>query len=917
MTGAIAAIPPGPNAFGAGITRLPLVLLMLWLSAGLPRRAAAAGPAHDYDVWPVEEGWSPSAVTSVLQSGDGYVWLGTYQGLERYDGVRFTLFDSMHTPGLQNSRITALYEDREGKLWIGHETGQLTVLTGGAFEAANPGPRWPGGAIEAITSDAYSDVWLLNDNGILYRLRDGEVLECPGGASPSRKAVLSRAKGGRLWVSANGSVTRLEEGKLAPFQFPDASAADFFERVAPARDGGLWVLENGRIRKWARERWEADLAAFAWGAAAVASVLETRAGGLLVGTLNSGLYLVRPGAETLHFSRTNGLSHDWVRSLAEDHEGNIWIGTGAGLDVLRPRKVKMLDAPDHWQGRMVLSIACQPDGTAWIGTEGAGLYRYNHGNWTSYVESSGLSNLFIWSVLYTRRDELYVGTWGGGLAVKKGEHFESPGDLAKISAPVVSMFEGREGEIWVGTTLGVYRFEGDRLTWSAGKGELVLPDVRAIAQTPDKTVWFGMSGGGLASLAGGVLKQYRRTDGLRSDFVMSLYAEADGTLWIGTADSGLRRWKEGKFAVVGAAQGLPGLMINQIADDGEGNLWLGSQQGILRVSKTNLRLCADGAAKTVQCLSYGRAEGLVANCSGGFQPSACKTPEGMLWFPTFKGIATMDPAKVVSNSVAPPVVIEQLLADGQALALKTGSAAERPAGQAPGLQVPAGKQRFEVRYTALSFAAPDKVRFRYKLEGLESEWLDNGGERDVQYSYLPPGSYTFRVMACNNDNVWNQEGAALAFTVLPHFWQTWWFYAAVSGAASALIAWGAWHASRLRMRRKLEAIQRRQAVEQERIRIAKDIHNHLGANLTRISLLSQAAHGALGNPAQATAQLDRIYDTTRELTGRWTKSFGRSTRITTRWTAWRIISAILRRITWVPSTSGADWMFRSNCRAGP
>lgn len=844
-----------------------LAALALCLATGGMELIARAAAPQAYDVWPVEEGWTPSTITSITQTQDGYIWLGTYHGLMRYDGVRFTVFDSSHTPGLQSSRITALFQDREGKLWIGHETGQLTQMADGAFYPANPGPAWPGGAIETIIPDANDDLWLVNSVGILFRLRDGLAVECPGGASASRKAALGREKGGRLWIVSNGRVATLEDGKVAEVHFPGSSASDFYERVAGAQDGGLWVLGNGRVRKWAGDHWDLNSGETPWEQGAVTGLLEMRTGALLVATLNSGLYMLHPGLEPLHFSRTNGLSHDWIRSLCEDHEGNIWIGTGAGLDTLRPRQVKMLDAPDHWQGRTVLSFIVQPHGAAWIGTEGAGLYRYTNANWTSYVESSGLSNLFVWSVLETRRGELYVGTWGGGLFVKNGDHFDSPGDLAKITAPVVSLYEGRGGEIWIGTTAGIYRYDAGKLAWFAGKEQLSLPDVRAIAQSPDGSVWFGMSGGGLACLKDGRLKQFKKDDGLNSDSVMSLYAEPNGTLWIGTSDNGLGRWKDAKFATVGAEQGLPSSTVSHIVDDEAGNLWLGSDRGILRISKASLNLCADGAARSVRCFSYGKAEGLASlNCPGGFQPGACKTAQGLLWFPTAKGVAIIDPMKVASNPVPPPVVIEDLVVDGRPVERRPHAAQAGPAGPGRALRIPPGQQRFEVRYTGLSFAAPDKVRFQYKLEGLEHEWMDAGTKRVIEYSYLPPGAYTFQVIACNNDEVWNQTGASLSFMVLPQFWQTWWFRAlsVVTGAgAVAAVAMGV---MRRRVRRKLEQLERQRALERERARIARDIHDELGASLTRITLLSQSVRSELPDQQPAAADVDQIYTNARELT---------------------------------------------------
>jgi signal transduction histidine kinase len=473
----------------------------------------------------------------------------------------------------------------------------------------------------------------------------------------------------------------------------------------------------------------------------------------------------------------------------------------------------------------------------------------------------------VWSVLETRQHDLFVGTWGGGLMVKTGERFESPGELSRITAPAVALYEGKQGEVWIGTTVGLHRYEAGKLTWFAGKEQLVSPDVRAIVESPDGTLWFGMLGGGLGCLKEGALKQFSKLDGLSSDSVLALYAEADGTLWIGTSDNGLCRLRQGKFATISIEQGLLASIISQIADDGAGNLWMGSHHGILRASKADLNRCADGEPKSVRCLSYGKAEGLASlKCSGGFQPGVCKTADGRLWFPTARGLAIIDPGKFTTNTVPPPVVIEELTVEGQPVKFQGPKAADRGTEPASILQIPPGKERFEMHYTGLSFAAPDKVRFKHKLEGLESEWVDAGTKRVAPYSYLPPGTYNFHVIACNNDDVWNEEGASLSFRVLPHVWQAWWIRLALAVAVTGAVAAAAISGTRRRVGRKLEQLERQRALERERSRIARDIHDDLGASLTRITLLSQSVRSELESGHRAGADVDQIYSTARELT---------------------------------------------------
>jgi signal transduction histidine kinase len=548
----------------------------------------------------------------------------------------------------------------------------------------------------------------------------------------------------------------------------------------------------------------------------------------------------------------------------------------------------MLSPPDNWQGCAVQSFTVQTNGSAWIGTEGGGLYHFDeHGQWTTFGETNGLSNAFVWSVLVTKAGELYVGTWGGGLVVKRGDRFESPGDLAQITEPVLSLYEGKRGELWIGTRSGIYRSEKNKLTWFAGKEKLFLPDVRAIAETPDGTLWFGMSGGGLGVLRDSLLRQIRKGDGLGSDYVVCLDADLDGTLWIGTSDNGLIRLKDGKFSHVSTRQGLPSNIIYHIVDDGADHLWLGSLEGIWRIRKDDLDRGTN--SPTIRPLSYGKAEGLASqSCSGGFQPGGCRSSDGRLWFPTAKGMAIINPVTASTNNARPPVIIEEVIVNSaeipaNRLAMIQGVSNDGDCvrqGRLPSttseppetetLRLVPGSRRFVFHFTALSFAAPDKVRFKIKLEPIDSDWSGPDTGRSKDYSILSPGNYKFRVIACNNDDVWNDAGACLAFTIRPYFWQTGWFQTVAFVASAALVAGvvgvGVLWLTRRRLRLKLEQLERQRALERERARIARDIHDDLGASLTRITMLSQSVRSEVEGQPQAAADVDQIYATARELT---------------------------------------------------
>jgi signal transduction histidine kinase/ligand-binding sensor domain-containing protein len=819
-----------------------------------------------FEVRQIQDGWQASAVTAVVQTQDGYIWLGTYHGLVRFDGARYVVFDTGNAPGLQNGLITSLHESPDGMLWIGHETGHLTRFSSGRFRPVLPGRGWPGGAIEGITTDSDQDVWLLNNGGVLFRLRDGNMISIPGGATPTRKVALSHGHSGSPWVVANGKAATLDGGKLTPLEMPGGES-EFCERVHPSRDGGLWMVVNSRLRKWRDGRWVQDLGPVVANQGWSTALLETRSGLLVAGTLRDGVFLFDAKGDQVQFDHSRGLSQNWVHALCEDHEGNLWIGTGAGLDGLRARRVGVVAAPDGWQGCAVLSFSFTADGALWVGTEGAGLYRFDGESWQNLGSGTGLGSQYVWSVLGIG-DQLWVGTWGGGLHRRQEGRFEVPGELTSLSAPVVSLYQGRHGEIWIGTTTGLHRYETGKITWSAGKEKLTLPDVRAITESMDGTLWFGMSGGGLGRCRDGELQQFTKADGLASDFVLCLLAETDGTLWIGTADAGLVRLRQGKFTTLSTDQGVPSRIISHVVDDAAGYLWLGSHRGLLRVSKAELNRCADGQVPSVHCLGFGQAEGLSSElCAGGFQPGTCRTADGRLWFSTAKGLAVVDPASITTNSVVPPVRIEAIEVDGETISEDLWRPSEvRPSKATTLLSIPPGQRRFEFRYTGLSFMAPDKVRFKYRLEGLEETWRDAGIKRTAEYSFLQPGTYIFRVQACNNDGVWNENGAAVAFRVLPFVWQTLWFQSLLMIGGAMGVGGGVLWFTRRRVQQKLEQMERHRAVERERARIARDIHDDLGASLTRITMLSQSVRGEVNSLPNTAAEVDQIYDTARELT---------------------------------------------------
>jgi len=813
-----------------------------------------------FQSWGTDDGLPQNHATAIAQTRDGYLWLGSYNGVARFDGVRFTVFDSINAPGLRSSRIITLYEDSQGVLWLGHETGELTRYSAGRFEPVALPSSWPREPIDGISEDAAHDLWLLCRHGQALRLRDGHT-DTPKqelAASPTPSLIRDRSE--TLWRLSEGKLTQLLRSQLTS-KSNQLSGDRFIESACGSRDGGLWLADNERVRRWSAGQPDKIWGRAPWGGSSVTAMLESRSGHLWAGTLDQGLFVLAPDGTFAHFTHTNGFPHAWVRCLYEDREGTIWAGTGGGgLSAARERRVTMINAPEDWQKRTLLSVSVGTNNSLWIGTEGGGVYRWAEGKLTHFDSRSGLSNLFVWSVLEDSHGSTWAGTWGSGMFYKKQNHFVPAPPPLNESLRTLALLNGKDSSLWVGTQQGLVRLKDGRTERFAR--ELDQPDVRCIAETSDGTIWFGMAGGGLGRWRDGKATQLRKADGLPSDYVWSLLAEENGDLWIGTFGGGMCRLRGSQFSTIGTSEGLPNNVICHIADDGHGLLWMSSYGGILRASKSALNRCADGLENSAPIFAYGKADGLaVLECSGGSQPSGCRTPDGRLWFPTSRGLAMVNPSNLRTNPLAPPVVIEGVSADNiSAESFRVQNEAT------PRYRILPGRQRFEFRYTGLSFIASQRLHFKYRLEPLDDGWVDAGTERTANYSFIAPGEYTFRVIASNNDGVWNETGASVALTILPYYWQTWSFKISIALAAALAIGGTARTVTRRRYRRRLEHLERQRGIERERARIAKDIHDDLGASLTRITLLSQSARNPGGDPAKAMRDLDHIYLTARELT---------------------------------------------------
>jgi hypothetical protein len=653
---------------------------------------------------------------------------------------------------------------------------------------------------------------------------------------------------GGIWTATDTTAGVWRNGKF--HQIVDGFHSDQLNPaiLAGGRHGDCWLAVNGRLRRiWADGR-VADFGVYQWSKGEVARMMEDRLGQLWVGTYGSGVYCYTTNGVARSFSSKDGLPGDLVRSLCEDHEGNVWVGTeGYGLARIKPVVFRSIGRKQGLAGDCVTSVCEGPAGELWVGMVGDGVDCLRAGSVRHYSVTNGLPNDFVWSVLCDRRQNIWVGTWGGGICRLINDQFVSVPTSSQCRGVVCALFEDHAGKLWLGqqcTEPEVIDFQDDGPVATELRGRFAGIDVRAFAEDSSDALWIGAAGDGLYRISHGQQTHFDRHDGLSNESIRSLYADKEGSLWIGTYGGGLNLYEDGKFTAFTSKDGLPNDALGYVAEDGASNLWCGSLGGVFRVSKNDLQRFARGEIHSVSCVAYTASDGLPSlECTGGCQPNGCKTSDGRLWFPTVRGLAVVDPAHVPSNPLPPPVVIEEVVADGQARTSIVVAA--QP--EEMEIRFPAGSERLEFHYTGLSLTAPRKVRFKYQLEGLEGDWVEAGPQRIANYSHLPPGHYLFRVKACNNDGVWNEAGASLGFIILPHFWQTWWFRPLCGALIIAMFV--AAYEVRLLAERKLVRM---------RLRIASDLHDEVGSNLGSIALLSEMACKQTDNAVDEVSEIRRV-----------------------------------------------------------
>jgi signal transduction histidine kinase/ligand-binding sensor domain-containing protein len=811
---------------------------------------ATAQPEYQFDHWTTDDGLPQNAVNAIVQTRDGYLWLATFDGLARFDGLRFTVFNKGNTRGIGGNRFDRLFEDRHGALWAVTDEGWVVKYQAGVFNTYTHKeglPPWTRLLQIGIEEDEAGNFQIVSGEGIA-KWKDGRFITC------ALKDLLPSSAGAK-WVWGNR---------------PSWIAA-----------GNLYLYSHGRLKTYSVQSGLPSLN--------IISVIEDQHGTIWINTRDAGLVRVKDGHFTSYPVKVT--PRDFIATAQEDRKGNIWlVWNGKGLGRFKDGRLTRYNPSYGFLISGITNFYEDREGDFWIGASN-GLYRVREAAITVYTRQDGLSSDNVYSIYEDRAGQLWFGAWGDGVTkFKEGctAHYRAKG--APDWSFITTLYEDREGYMWIGTTRklirlnpevlsdcnlhylderraypdpngffssevwaihqdragrfwfgasnGLIKLEDGRYTRYTTADGLAGNDVRAILEDRNGHLWFG-AWGGLSRYADGQFISYTEQNGLASDHIRTLYEDAEGILWIGTYDGGLTRLKGGRFTRYTVKDGLFNNGVFQILEDGRGYFWMSSNKGIYRVKRRELNDFADGRIRSIISVAYGKQDGMLnVECNGGRQPAGWKARDGRLWFPTAQGAVVIDPSRVEINQQPPPVVIEEFRLDNEAAPLSEV------------VVIPPEKnENIEIRYQGLSFIRPEQQRFKYRLSGVDHDWIEVGARRAAYYNHLPPGEYTFTALAANSEGVWNEQGASVRLKILPWFWQTWWFK---SGALAVIFALALLVArSRIARRRREQAIrdaharQLIDAQERDRKRIACDLHDSSGQ---LVNLISHYALDGLEEP---------------------------------------------------------------------
>lgn len=852
---------------------LKCLCLLLALLAGWPEMVRGDMPRFlpqdlTVQVWTKEKGLPDNSVTAVLQTRDGYLWVGTSGGLARFDGVRFVPI----MPALAKSnvvlRVTALCEDATGRLWVGtQENGLLCyaddVLTRARSVAAE--------TINSLAADTKGNLWLGTPSG-LGRMNAGRLMRfnTKDGLPNDFVSSVNVARSGTVWITTRGGMCQVKNDKIIPFPFQTDNPGRNPESLGVYEDrkGNLWAFGDTYLVNLTGGN---HLNHFGSGEATTStriwSLCEGRRGELWIGTSGKGLYCFADNQFVPITLRNGELTSD-VRALCEDREGNLWLGThGNGLIRLQPQNVRVLGSGAGLPGQPVVCLALNSLGRAWIGFEHGGVYAGNAERFDPLTGevAADLQNL-VSSICLAPDGRMWAGTSGAGLYCVDGQqfiHYSTADGL--LDNKILAVAADDANAVWVGTfSGGLNKIVDGQITCYGTSAGLPEQPITAILPGRKGEVWVGFQDGEIVRGSGSNFTSVVDVSATGGKAIRAIQQDASGRIWAGTAGGRLVCVSSHRYLKWDLNLGSVDDSIDGILEDEDGGLWLSTGRAIYHLLKSDLEPALAGRP-----LLHPQPIFEVASAPGNIPaygwPRAAKSSAGKLWFGMDDGVVTLEPSRMVFDQSPPPVLIEGVTVNGGVLPYHDLKEPPQTANHvhAP-VRLPSDLRSMEFQFTALNFSTPEKIRFRHRLDGFDPDWVDGGADRRVPYGHLTYGHYTFRVQAGNSET-WFTNGAAFDFVIPTPLWRTGWAIAIYSFMAVLLIAGTTRLAFNRRLRQRLAVLAQQQATERERIRIAKDMHDEIGSKLTKISYMSERAKGELQGQEPVARKLNSIASTSRDL----------------------------------------------------
>jgi signal transduction histidine kinase/ligand-binding sensor domain-containing protein len=768
--------------------------------------------------WTADSGLPQNSVRGIVQATDGYLWVATLDGIAKFDGIRFTVFNKSNTPGITSNRFVAMAEGDGGDLWMASEDGNLIRYHAGHFQRMGETAGLRPYSVGAITYDHRGGVWVDSDNRVYRWSPQSGRFEREAFDRDDTRFIPLWWGGTGFWAIQNGNLVCFTRGHLTTHLMPKTLTPAHIRGVAVGADDVVWIgTTDGHLGRL------------------VEGSLVVGKGTVTTDWLSSKRENWK-GQIAPDFRRTLIFPSDGIEKgipynvVVADDEDNMWAGSeDEGLFRVQRQSIKSLSSMQGLASDGVYPVMESSAGDMWVGSWPAGLSRVHDGRVTAFTKADGVPGL-VTALAEDRSGNIWVGSHSGVRMFSHGRLIVPPG-MPEEELPVVQVIhQMKDGAMMLGTPKGIYILAGPNSRWMTTHDGLASDDVRVILEDRSGDTWVG-GYGGLTRIHNEVTTRWTEAEGLPSNNIRAIVQDTAGEIWVGTYDGGIGWLHNGRWVVFNQSSGLYDDGAFQILEDGQERFWISSNRGIYRVSRKQLIDVAEGREKRLDSVAYGRADGMLSmECNGGVWPAGAKDAHGFLWFPTEKGVAIVDPTSVSVDNLPPRVVIESASVEHK-LQTAVNQVVMRP-----------GQTNLEVQYTALNYSRPEQISFRYKLDGVDDNWQEVGHRRTAYYTHLPPGDYVFRVAARNSDGVESLVDSTLGVTVVPPFYRRWWFFGLIVLTVLA-IAWLLWnrraqqmareHASQQAFSRELIASQ-----ENERRRIAAELHDSLGQRMIIINNLA-------------------------------------------------------------------------------